>query len=353
MHRHARRAAARGGTGPCARRPAPRDRPLAGDRYWHRTRARGASGRQPGAAACAPTPFVHGPGARRGGDGPGDPLRRGGVAAVAREQSRAHGDDGHAGADADAGERCPLRDRPTLRCGRSGPGTRARAGARAPRHCDRAGDPEEPVHHRPRDSGGAERARGRPRQRLPEPAPRRADAAETGTPTEGERPRRRSELGGSGAMLATLATLTALALGAPQQTDTTLPVRSGARLEVDNLTAETVNGDITLRRIESSNAEANTVNGDITYDGTIKDGGRYRFATHDGSLRVSVPEKANVAVSVSTFNGEFNSCFPVQLTGKAKHRFNFTIGSGSARLELESFDGDIKICRPGAVSKEE
>ena len=120
-----------------------------------------------------------------------------------------------------------------------------------------------------------------------------------------------------------------------------------------DLTAETVNGDITLRQIESSNAEANTVNGDITYDGTIKDGGRYRFATHDGSLRVSVPEKSNVAVSVSTFNGEFNSCFPVQLTGKAKHRFNFTIGSGSARLELESFDGDIKICRPGAVSKEE
>src|SRR5881397_3276179 len=112
--------------------------------------------------------------------------------------------------------------------------TRARARARAPRHRHRAGDREEPVHHRPRDSGGAERARGRPRQRLPEPAPRRADAAETGTPTEGERPRRRSELGGSGAMLATLATLTALALGAPQQTDTTLPVRSGARLEVEN-----------------------------------------------------------------------------------------------------------------------
>jgi hypothetical protein len=120
-----------------------------------------------------------------------------------------------------------------------------------------------------------------------------------------------------------------------------------------DLTAETVNGDIALQRIESSNAEANTVNGDITYDGTIKDGGRYRFATHDGGLRVSVPEKANVAVSVSTFNGEFTSCFPIQLSGKTKHRFTFTIGSGSARLELESFDGDIKMCRPGALSKEE
>ncbi|HXL53994.1 MAG TPA: DUF4097 family beta strand repeat-containing protein [Gemmatimonadales bacterium] len=119
-----------------------------------------------------------------------------------------------------------------------------------------------------------------------------------------------------------------------------------------DITAETVNGDITLIQIESANAEANTVNGDITYDGTIKDGGRYRFGTHDGDVRVSVPEKANASVSVSTFNGDFSACFPVQLTGKTKHRFNFTLGSGSARLELESFSGDIKICRPGQLLRD-
>ncbi len=119
-----------------------------------------------------------------------------------------------------------------------------------------------------------------------------------------------------------------------------------------DISAETVNGDIDLRQIESANTEANTVNGDITYDGTIKDGGRYRFSTHDGDLRISVPEKANVSVSVSTFNGDFNACFPVQLTGKTKHRFNFTIGSGSARLEVETFDGDIKLCRPGQLDKD-
>jgi hypothetical protein len=119
-----------------------------------------------------------------------------------------------------------------------------------------------------------------------------------------------------------------------------------------DLSAETVNGDIQLMQIESANVEANTVNGDVTYEGTIKDGGRYRFATHDGSLLVSVPEKANVSVAVSTFNGEFTACFPVQLREKTKHRFSFTIGSGSARLELESFDGDIRLCRPGALSKD-
>src|SRR5437667_7146814 len=106
-----------------------------------------------------------------------------------------------------------------------------------------------------------------------------------------------------------------------------------------DLTAETANGGVTLIQIESANAEASTVNGDITYDGTIKDGGRYRFGTHDGDMRVSVPEKANVTVSVSTFNGERNACFPIQLTGKTKHRCNFARGSGSALLDLHPAGG--------------
>ena len=125
-----------------------------------------------------------------------------------------------------------------------------------------------------------------------------------------------------------------------------------ARRISGDLTAETVNGDVTLEQIESANSEATTVNGDVTYDGTIKDGGRYRFSTHDGDLRIAVPEGANVATFVSTFNGEFNACFPIQLTGRAKHRFSFTIGSGSARLEIESFNGDIRLCRPGRLAKD-
>lgn len=119
-----------------------------------------------------------------------------------------------------------------------------------------------------------------------------------------------------------------------------------------DLSVETVNGDVKLRGIQSSNTEATTVNGDVTYDGTIKDGGRYVFSTHDGDVRVAVPERANVTVSVSTFNGDFTACFPVQVTGKAGHRFSFTIGSGSARLELESFTGDITLCRPGHLDND-
>jgi hypothetical protein len=119
------------------------------------------------------------------------------------------------------------------------------------------------------------------------------------------------------------------------------------------ITAESVDGSITLLDIESADVDASSVDGSIEYDGTIKDGGRYRFQSHDGSVSVSVPERANVTVYVATFSGDFNSCFPVTLKDKTKHRFSFTLGSGSARLELESFDGSINMCRPGQIHEGE
>ena len=116
-----------------------------------------------------------------------------------------------------------------------------------------------------------------------------------------------------------------------------------------DVTVETVSGDVALEGIESASVEASTTNGDLRYDGTIKDGGRYSFATTNGDVTVSVPERANLTVTVSTFNGDFDSSFPVSVTGTKKHRFSFTIGSGSAHLEIESFNGDIRLRRPGQV----
>ena len=116
-----------------------------------------------------------------------------------------------------------------------------------------------------------------------------------------------------------------------------------------DITAETVDGEITMSGIESANVDASTVDGSVEYDGAIRDNGRYHFESHDGNVSVSVPERANVTLSVATYSGDFDACFPVLLKDKTKHRFSFTLGTGSARLELESFDGDIKICRPGRI----
>jgi DUF4097 and DUF4098 domain-containing protein YvlB len=119
-----------------------------------------------------------------------------------------------------------------------------------------------------------------------------------------------------------------------------------------DVSAATVSGDIELEGIQSSRVDVSTVSGDVAYAGTIADGGHYRLATHNGDLKVSVPEKTNATISVSTFNGEFDSSFPVGAADTGTHRFSFTVGSGSAGIELETFNGDIALRRPGEMKDE-
>jgi DUF4097 and DUF4098 domain-containing protein YvlB len=114
--------------------------------------------------------------------------------------------------------------------------------------------------------------------------------------------------------------------------------------------AETVNGEVTLSRVDGTSVTASSLNGDVDYDGPIRNGGRYALSTHNGGITVTVAEGTNAAVSVSTFNGEFASAFPVTLTETRKgKRFGFTLGNGSAQVTLESFQGSIELVRPGAA----
>ena len=127
-------------------------------------------------------------------------------------------------------------------------------------------------------------------------------------------------------------------------------VNRGIRISnsVGDVEAETVNGPIILTDVQSTNVDLATVNGRVVYDGTIRENGDYAISSHNGPIYVVVPEKAGLSVSVSTFNGDLEASFPISIGNvSAKKRFNFTIGNGSARLDLESFGGDIHLRRPG------
>lgn len=124
---------------------------------------------------------------------------------------------------------------------------------------------------------------------------------------------------------------------------------SASEIEGD-ISASTVNGDVRLAAIRSGDVSASTVNGTLSYDGTIRDQGRYAFTTHNGDLILIVPDGANAAISISTYNGRVESAFPVTLTQvRGGQRLHFTIGSGSAQIELESFNGVVHLRRPGGA----
>ncbi|MEX2280887.1 MAG: DUF4097 family beta strand repeat-containing protein [Gemmatimonadota bacterium] len=115
-----------------------------------------------------------------------------------------------------------------------------------------------------------------------------------------------------------------------------------------DVVAESVNGAIILEGIQSSNVDAASVNGIIVYDGTIRDGGNYLMASHNGAIWIVVPERTNAKFSVSTYNGRMDASFPVTMNRTASQRhFSFVIGSGSAEVDIESFSGGVRLRRPG------
>jgi DUF4097 and DUF4098 domain-containing protein YvlB len=114
-----------------------------------------------------------------------------------------------------------------------------------------------------------------------------------------------------------------------------------------DVSARSVSGEILLDGIEGDAAEAETVSGDIVFAGPIRDRGRYRFESHSGDVIVRVAGSLNATIGVSTFSGELESDFPITLSqgGRAGREWEFTIGSGSARLNLRSFSGTIYLRR--------
>lgn len=117
----------------------------------------------------------------------------------------------------------------------------------------------------------------------------------------------------------------------------------GVRGSID---AETGNGSIVMRDVDASAVSATTVNGLVDYDGAVHDGGRYFLAAHNGSIRMAIPEQTNARIDIETHNGRVESEFPVRITGSGDREFSLTLGNGSARIELESYNGTIHLLRP-------
>ena len=114
--------------------------------------------------------------------------------------------------------------------------------------------------------------------------------------------------------------------------------------------AETTNGDVVVANSKAANLEVSTVNGDVRFEGPAADKGLYRITTHNGDIRVSLGQQASATVFIRTFGGDFSSDFPVTLpdgmsSRDGNKRFNFTLGGGTARVELQSFQGDIHVSR--------
>jgi hypothetical protein len=108
-------------------------------------------------------------------------------------------------------------------------------------------------------------------------------------------------------------------------------------------------GDLVVRGAALQRLDAETTDGHVTFEGVVLPGSGVRLATHDGHVNVSVPADADAEVAVRTFDGAFVPDFPVRTAGfRAGEVLRFVMGRGGATLDLQTFDGDIRLRhRPG------
>lgn len=116
-----------------------------------------------------------------------------------------------------------------------------------------------------------------------------------------------------------------------------------------------VSGEIKLAGI-SGEVEAETTSGDVTFIGPLKAGGRYYLKAFSGEVRMLLPnDVAGFTVKCKSFNGTFESDFPISNTGGStdgsnNRRINGSFGDGRTQLNFDTFSGTIKLVKSSATS---
>ncbi len=116
-----------------------------------------------------------------------------------------------------------------------------------------------------------------------------------------------------------------------------------------SLSLETVDGEIELEDVQAPRIWAQSTDGEITFLGSIGQGGDYGFFSHGGEITLGILPPADFDASILSYSGKFESEFPVRTAGfRSGENLAFTVGSGGARIVVETFSGPITLVRaPG------
>ncbi len=109
--------------------------------------------------------------------------------------------------------------------------------------------------------------------------------------------------------------------------------------------AESVNGDLDISDL-AGDVRLSTVNGSVNADFFKCDGQQsVKAETVNGRVTITLPENADVEVSADTLNGSINGRdFGLETDeGFVGSDLNGKIGNGSARLNIDTVNGSIKI----------
>jgi hypothetical protein len=106
------------------------------------------------------------------------------------------------------------------------------------------------------------------------------------------------------------------------------------------------NGGVTLRDV-SGDIRGGTTNGGVTVDltGDHWDGGGLDVETHNGGIRLTLPENYSANLETGTTHGRLNVDFPITTQGSIDRTLTTTLGAGGAKLRAITTNGGVSIRR--------
>ncbi|MEO8564600.1 MAG: DUF4097 family beta strand repeat-containing protein [bacterium] len=108
----------------------------------------------------------------------------------------------------------------------------------------------------------------------------------------------------------------------------------------------TTNGSVSLSDV-GGDVHAHTQNGSLNVQltGSEWDGAGLDAETHNGSVRLSVPESYSARLETGTVNGRINTEIPITVSGNISRRMSFSLGSGGAPVRVTTTNGSVMITR--------
>lgn len=116
-------------------------------------------------------------------------------------------------------------------------------------------------------------------------------------------------------------------------------------VEARELTISSVSGDVEIVDGSCERASMKSVSGDLRYQGRLSSGGRYEFNSHSGEVTLLIPEDVGFELEASTFSGDIDTEFEMQVQSVGRRRQNLrgVVGDGSAIIEAKTFSGDVRL----------
>lgn len=131
-----------------------------------------------------------------------------------------------------------------------------------------------------------------------------------------------------------------------------------------SITVRCVKGDVAARVasgvIEVSNidgdVELNASSGSLSFTGAIRPEGRYRLKVLSGNVSMDIPDKVGFTAMLTSYSGQLERDFQFSHAlrntppGRKNQRLIGMYGDGSARIELDSFNGHVSLRKIAASS---